>query len=157
MRHTVLITVVTLIALPVAAQDAPSDASSTVNIGLPYNLASVLEPLREKHDLPALAAAVILDGRTYALGVVGVRKSGTDVNALPADPFHMGSCTKAMTATLIAMLVEQGKLRWDTTIAEIFPELAGDMDPTYRNVTVDHLLAHRSGLPGSGASWPGTE
>jgi CubicO group peptidase (beta-lactamase class C family) len=38
------------------------------------------------------------------------------------DVFHIGSCTKSMTATLTAMLIEEGKLRWDTTIADVFPE-----------------------------------
>jgi len=44
------------------------------------------------------------------------------------DQFHIGSCTKSMTATLAAMFIEEGKLRWDTTIAEVFPESKGKMD-----------------------------
>ena len=65
------------------------------------------------------------------------------------DVFHIGSCTKSMTATLTAMLIEEGKLRWDTTIAEVFPELKGKMDQQYEAVTVEQLLKHRGGVPGA--------
>jgi len=53
-----------------------------------------------------------------------------------------------MTATLAAMFIEEGKLRWDTTIAEVFPELKGKMDKRYEEVTVEQLLTHRGGVPG---------
>jgi CubicO group peptidase (beta-lactamase class C family) len=44
------------------------------------------------------------------------------------DIVHLGSCTKAMTATLAGRFIEEGKLRWNTTIAEVFPEWKGQMD-----------------------------
>ena len=52
-----------------------------------------------------------------------------------------------MTATVTAMLIEQGKLHWDTTIAEVFPDLKGKMDKRYESVTVEQLLTHRGGFP----------
>jgi CubicO group peptidase (beta-lactamase class C family) len=52
-----------------------------------------------------------------------------------------------MTATLAAMFIDEGKLRWDTTIAEVFPELKGKMNPYYETVTVEQLLRHRGGVP----------
>ncbi len=111
------------------------------------DLAPDLAPVREKYDFPALAAAVIVDGKLHAMGVVGVRKYGSDVKAEPNDPFHLGSCTKAMTGTLIGLLVQQGKLKWETPLAEYFPELKDKMHPDYRNVTLVHLLSHRAGVP----------
>ena len=65
------------------------------------------------------------------------------------------SDTKAMTATLTAMLIDEGKLRWDTTIADAFPELKGTMDKQYEAVTVEQLLTHRGGIPGAppAAAW----
>ncbi len=116
------------------------------------NLAAQLEPVRRQYDLPALGAAVVRDGELIALGVTGVRKYGGDVAVTPGDCFHLGSCTKAVTATLIGRLVEEGTLRWDTSMPEVFPELVAEMQPGYQRVTVDHLLAHRGGLPGE--SWP---
>ena len=110
----------------------------------------LLRPLRQQYDLPALAAAVLVSGRTQALGAVGVRKYGATVPVTVHDQFHLGSCTKALTATLCGMLVERGVLRWDTTLAQVFPHLP--MRPEYQGVTLDHLLAHRSGF--SSESWP---
>jgi CubicO group peptidase (beta-lactamase class C family) len=54
-----------------------------------------------------------------------------------------------MTATLAAMLIEQGKLNWNTTIADVFPELKGRMDKQYEAVTVEQLLTHQGGVPGA--------
>ena len=138
-------------AMPVAAQDvraAPCcvPAGPAEEVG-PADLGSVLTPIRDKHDLPALAAAVIRDGRLAALGAIGVRKAESGVAVTAADQFHLGSCSKAMTATLIGLLVQQGKLDWDTRLDQVYPELSGEMHADYRGVTVRHLLSHRAGLP----------
>jgi CubicO group peptidase (beta-lactamase class C family) len=111
--------------------------------------AQVLETLRSKHDLPALAVVVVKEGRICDRAAVGVRKSGDPAPVTTNDVFHIGSCTKSMTATLAAMFIEDGKLRWNTTIAEIFPDLRGKMNPQYEAVTVEQLLQHRGGVPGN--------
>jgi CubicO group peptidase (beta-lactamase class C family) len=110
------------------------------------DIAGLIEPIRTQHDLPALAAAVIVEGKPAAAGVTGVRKHGDRARAEPEDRFHLGSCTKAMTAVLIGMLVEERKLHWTTPLPELLPNMAATMHPDLRSVTVDHLLAHRSGL-----------
>ena len=63
------------------------------------------------------------------------------------DRWHIGSDTKAFTATLIARLVEQGVMHFDDTLAASFPAFAEAMNPAYRNVTVTQLLSHTAGLP----------
>jgi CubicO group peptidase (beta-lactamase class C family) len=108
-----------------------------------------LEAIRKKHDLPALAVVVVKAGQICDRVAVGVRKWGDPTPVTTNDVFHIGSCTKSMTATLTAMLIDEGKLRWDTTIAEVFPELKGKMDKQYETVTVEQLLHHRGGVPGS--------
>ena len=118
----------------------------------PEDLKSLLEPIRQSHDLPALAGAIVTSKGLQAIGVVGVRKYGAGVPVTINDQFHLGSDTKAMTATLLAMYVEEGKLGWDWTLERIFPELASSMNPAYRRVTVEQLLAHRAGF--TDASWP---
>jgi CubicO group peptidase (beta-lactamase class C family) len=118
-------------------------------------MAQILEDIRKKHDLPALAAVVVKDGKICDRDAVGVRKSGDPTPVTTNDVFHIGSCTKSMTATLTAMLIEKGKLNWDTTIAEVFPELKGKMDKQYESVTVEQLLTHHGGVPGTppAAAW----
>jgi CubicO group peptidase (beta-lactamase class C family) len=63
------------------------------------------------------------------------------------DRWHIGSDTKAFTATMIARLVEQGVMRFEDTLAASLPALAKDMTPAYRTVTVAQLLTHTAGLP----------
>jgi CubicO group peptidase (beta-lactamase class C family) len=123
-----------------------------VNFAKWKNIEPLLEEIRARHGVPALAASTIYDGSIINYAAVGVRKLGTDVKVTAWDKFHIGSCTKAMTATLLAILIEQGKLKWSSTLAEVFPELLQEMHPGYRNVTLLHLLAHRGGVPNE--TWP---
>jgi CubicO group peptidase (beta-lactamase class C family) len=83
------------------------------------------------------------------VAVAGERKKGSGVMVTVDDRFHLGSDTKAMTATLIAILVEKKLLSWDLTLEKAFPELAGKMTADYRGVTLEQLLRHRAGLPGN--------
>ena len=78
-----------------------------------------LEQTRVKHGLPALAAAVVKDGKIVASGAVGVRALGSAVKVTIGDRFHLGSDTKAMTATLAGMMVDEGKLQWTSTIGDV--------------------------------------
>ena len=113
-------------------------ASSTLEAGL--------AAIQKTSPTPALGAALVRNGQVADLAVVGVRKSGDPTPAQPDDRFHLGSCTKAMTATLLATFVEEGKLRWDAKLGELFPTYS-QMDAAYREVRLDQLLAHRGGLP----------
>jgi D-alanyl-D-alanine carboxypeptidase len=69
------------------------------------------------------------------------------------DLVHIGSDTKAMTAVLVARLVQQGKLEWDSTIAGVLPSIADSIHPDFRDVTVADLLRHVAGLPANPANW----
>ena len=111
------------------------------------SLDAALEPVRAKYGLPALAAAVIKDGKIVARGVTGVRMLGTDIKATIDDRFHIGSDTKAMTATLAAMLVEEGKLKWTSTIGEVLGPVMPGLKPKFAAIPLDQLLSHTSGVP----------
>lgn len=111
------------------------------------DVGSVLAPIRERHDMPAMAGAVVTSRGLEAVGWTGVRKRGGTVPVTGDDLWHLGSCTKAMTAAVAGKLVEEGKLRWDSTVAEVFPGIAGDFQGGFRAVTLAQLLSHGGGLP----------
>lgn len=111
------------------------------------SLDSMLRPYLSRYELPAIAAAVVREGKVVSAGAVGTRRVGENIPVTINDRFHIGSDTKAMTALLAAMLVEEGKLRWNSTVAEVFPELAEKMDLRLRSATLEQLLSHRSGIP----------
>ena len=125
----------------------PLAAAASAAETAPAALDGLLEPIRAEHELPALAAAVVRGGRTVAVGAVGVRRVGSNERVTVDDKWHIGSCTKSMTAALAAMLVEEGRLRWDMTLAEMFPELADAMQTQWLGVTLAQLLGHHGGAP----------
>jgi CubicO group peptidase (beta-lactamase class C family) len=136
-----------LVAVVPAAQQPPAPIDAK-------RLRELLEPIRVKHDLPALGAAVVRGRGVEALAVVGVRKHGSDVAAHDDDRFHLGSDTKPWTALLIAWLIEQGLLDWDTPLLKVFPDLADSAADGWKGVTLTHLLTHRAGLPANlAAGW----
>src|ERR1700722_9555699 len=99
-----------------------------------------LKPIRQKFNVPAMVAAVVTSDGIKLVGAVGVRKRGAEIPVGLDDLWHLGSDGKAMTSTLIARLVEQNKLKWDSPLAEIFPDLAPQMNPEFQKVTLPQLL-----------------
>ena len=108
---------------------------------------ALLIRLREQHELPALAAVVVSSDTTLGLVVTGIRRQGQPEMVEPADRFHLGSMGKAITATVIARLIEEGTLAWTTRPVDVFPELATAIHPGYRDITLEQLLRHEAGMP----------
>ena len=127
------------LALGAAAEVCPTAGDAAI--------ADALRGIREKYDVPAIAGAIVTSKGLERCGVAGVRKRGAEVAVTTNDLWHLGSDTKAMTAALVGVLVEAGKLKWDTTVAEVFPELAASLPPAMTNLTLKHFLSHRAGLP----------
>lgn len=112
------------------------------------SLDSYLESVRVEYDLPALAAAVIKDGVVVASAVTGTRVYGQDLPVTIDDRFHIGSNTKSMTATLAGMLVEEGRLSWDSRVGDVLGEDVTGMSQGLADATLEQLLSHSSGIPG---------
>jgi CubicO group peptidase (beta-lactamase class C family) len=146
MRVDVFAIVISCVAACTVSAATLVFARGAADTAAPDDLHSLLEPIRQKYDLPALAGAIVTSRGLSAVGIAGVRKYGTATPATVDDQFHLGSDTKAMTATMLATLVEEGKLSWSITLEQAFPELAGKMNPAYRKVTLDQMLAHRAGF-----------
>ncbi len=137
MKTLLLVLILPVLSIPtiLAAPDSPDDISP------------LLKVIREKHRLPALGAIAIVDGEIKALGAVGMRKFNGKESVTIDDKWHIGSCTKSMTATLAATFVEEGKIKWDSTVSEVFGEKI-KLRPDYHQVTLGMLLSNRSGIPG---------
>ncbi|HZW10149.1 MAG TPA: serine hydrolase domain-containing protein, partial [Phycisphaerales bacterium] len=139
-----------LAALVVALSFAGSAARAQ-----PTPIAERLESIRARHGLPALAALVTTADRTVAIGAAGVREVGGETPVTTDDLWHLGSCTKSMTATVAAILVEQGKIEWDTTVGQVFGGEFEDLHEGFRAATLEQLLRHRAGCstPPPAAAW----
>lgn len=111
------------------------------------DLEEILTEISQNYGLPAMAAALVTDQGLQGAAAVGVRKWGDPTPVTLEDSWPIGSDTKMMTSALASILVDQGMLSWDSTVSEMFPELAASIDPDFRSVTLVQLLSHRSGLP----------
>jgi CubicO group peptidase (beta-lactamase class C family) len=114
----------------------------------PVNVDAILQSILGRGgERFGMAAAVLRGERIIAQGAAGVRKRGTAERITLDDRFHLGSAAKAMTATLVAMFVEEGRLNWTTTLGELFADTVKPMHPAWEKVTLRQVLAHRAGLP----------
>lgn len=120
-----------------AQQAAPADKAASLNTLLD-------EAMAENPGIPAMAVLVIRNGVVAEQAVRGVRASDAPDPVLANDRWHIGSDAKAMTATMIARLVDQGVLSWSAPLKTLLPGVA--MRPEYADVTLADLLSHRAGL-----------
>lgn len=149
LRHAVAATVAALLLLapraPRAQPVPPPDFDAFVARTL------------KTFDVPGVAIAIVKDGRVVLAKGYGVRTLGQPTPVDADTRFGIASNTKAFTATLLAMLVEEGKVAWDAPVTRYLPEFALSDPYVTRELTVRDLLVHRSGL-GLGAGdlmlWP---
>ncbi len=102
---------------------------------------AIFTPLVSRQE-PGMAVLVRRNGRTVFKHAYGSRdlRSGAPVNA--HTNFRLASCTKQFTAFAVLLLVQDGKVRLDETLTEVFPEF-----PAYgKSITLRNLLNHTSGL-----------
>jgi len=94
-------------------------------------------------DEPGLAVLVRTGGQTVFVRGYGIRDLRSKAKIGAQTNFRLASFTKQFTAMAIMLLVHDGKLRYDQTLTELFPDF-----PDYgKSVTVRNLLNHTSGLP----------
>ncbi|KAJ9639505.1 hypothetical protein H2199_006540 [Coniosporium tulheliwenetii] len=120
------------------SESSPSSQSSSQSL-------ETIESMRAQYNLPGYAVGQSRNGTFLSL-VTGVRKEGAAPLITPNDTFHIGSLTKAMTATLLASFIREGLFSWDTTIADALPELSSVMDPGHRDTTLAMLTSQFSGI-----------
>lgn len=115
-----------------------------------------------KKELAAIDATVMKAFRTFGTTGLSVAvTSGGNViykqalgfsDAAKKDPvttgslFNIASCSKAFTAAAVSMLVDEGKIKWTDKVTQYFPEFRLADDYITRELTVEDLLCHRSGL-----------
>ncbi|HEX8361760.1 MAG TPA: serine hydrolase [Longimicrobium sp.] len=102
--------------------------------------------------IPGLALAIVKDDSVvYARGWGVTGPGGPPVD--PQTLFASASTTKAFTTTALAMLVDEGKLRWDDPVTKHLPAFQLRDPHTTRELTVRDLVTHRSGLAAADELW----
>jgi CubicO group peptidase (beta-lactamase class C family) len=109
-------------------------------------LTTRLDEFRRRRGIPAAGAALMSVDAEPRMAVVGSRVRGGAEPVTPDDRWHIGSCGKAMTATLVARLVQRGVTRWDASVDELFADAMPDRHAAWRDITLTDLLTHRAGV-----------
>jgi CubicO group peptidase (beta-lactamase class C family) len=144
-RRALLAGISALLApLPALAQTATKEK---VAAALP-RLREFARQIVDKRLVPGLSVAVVYRDEIVLLDGFGVREIGKPA-AVGADTvFQLASVSKPLSATVVAGLVSDGKVSWDSRIRDIDPGFTLQDELAAANVTIRDLFAHRSGLPG---------
>ncbi len=112
-----------------------------------------VEQIRNEWNVPGVAIAVIKDDEVILSEGFGLRNVKEGLPVTPDTLFPIGSSTKAFTAMVVAQLVDQGKLDWDTPVRDYLPEFKMADSFASERITLRDMLCHRSGLPRHDLMW----
>ncbi|MBK7628586.1 MAG: serine hydrolase [Bacteroidales bacterium] len=93
-----------------------------------------------------LAVAVVKDSAILYHNALGFSDAGLKRPVSTTSLFNIASCSKAFTAACIGILVDEGKVKWTDKVTDYFPEFRLADDYITRQLTIEDLLCHRSGL-----------
>ncbi len=109
------------------------------------SLAKLVIYERKQRNLVGLAAMVMVDGRIESAVADGERMYGSGVPLELDDRWHLGGITKSITATMVARLIESGKMNWTDTVGDAFPDPS--THDAWKEVTLTQLLTDTAGAP----------
>src|SRR6266853_724250 len=137
-KPKLIITMVALLALGTASTTSAPSSETSMDKKIDSVFSGVTSP-----DAPGLAVLVHKNGRTVFERGYGVGDLCSKAKIDAHTNFRLASFTKQFTALAIMLLVHDGKLRYDQTLPEVFPDF-----PAYgKSITIRNLLNHTSGLP----------
>jgi CubicO group peptidase (beta-lactamase class C family) len=105
------------------------------------------------YQVPGLALTVVKDGKVIFKKGYGVSKLGTTNMVDTQTLFGCGSTTKAMTATCMAILVDEGKVKWDDPVINYLPDFQLYDPYMTRELKIRDLFTHNSGLGNADFLW----
>jgi len=142
-----LLMVCLLVAAPLQAQNGPANLNG---------LDGFVEQVMKDWHVPGLAVAIVKDGKVvYAKGF-GYRDVKKGLKVSPDTLFAIGSCSKAFTATSLAILSGEGKLDWDKSVRDYLPDFRLQDAYATAQLRPRDLVTHQSGLPRHDLVWYGS-
>ena len=105
---------------------------------------SLADSIRIKYKIPELAYAVISSDSILEIKALGYQRIHTNFKAKLSDKFRLGSITKTVTSYLAAVLVKEGKIKWDTKFFDLYPELKAKSNPATYDFTLQDFITFRA-------------
>ncbi len=103
--------------------------------------------------VPGVGLGVVQDGKIVFAGGFGVKELGGTEKPDGDTLFMIASNTKAMTTLLLAKLVDEHRITWDTPVTKLLPSFKLGDDATTRSVLVKHLICACTGMPRQDLEW----
>lgn len=116
--------------------------SALTQPALPSGIDELVRGEMEKQQIPGIALAVVREGKVVFANGYGLANVELQVPAGTNTIFQGGSIGKQFTAAAVMMLARDGKLSLDETLSRYL----GDVPPSWKDITIRHLLTHTSGL-----------
>ena len=154
-------------AKPVAAKPAPAKAAEPAAITIPVVTTAPIKapryPVGHPEEfvpnfedyiakkvapfVPGVAVVIVSGGQIKSLNGYGVRRAGTREKVTPDTVFRLASLSKSFAGTAAGVLVNEGKIRWDTTVTSVLPDVAFKNARYGKQLTLGHILGQSSGMP----------
>lgn len=103
--------------------------------------------------VPGVGLGVVQDGKVVFAGGFGVKELGGTEKPDGDTLFMIASNTKAMTTLLLAKLVDEHRITWDTPVTKLLPSFKLGDAATTRSVLVKHLICACTGMPRQDLEW----
>ena len=128
-------------------EPAPAVAEPVLPPELVADIEAYIEQMRELLNVPGVAVAIVQGGEiAYAEGF-GVKEIGSDDPVTADTIFSIGSLGKAMTSMMVASLVDDGLIEWDTPLVEVMPQFQLSDEQATQQITLREALGMTTGLP----------
>jgi len=107
---------------------------------------SLADSIRIQYKIPELAYAVVSSDSIFEIQSLGLQRYNSSYKAKIDDKFRLGSLTKTITSYIATLLVNQGKIKWNTKFFDLYPELKAKSNPATYNFTLQNFLTFRANL-----------
>jgi D-alanyl-D-alanine carboxypeptidase len=111
------------------------------------DIRKIADSIRKWRRVPALAYAIVSSDSIYKIGAVGYKKLRSKDTINIQNRFHLGSATASLTSFIAARLVASGKILWNTTLFQVYPEMKAKANKDFGNPMLADILSHRAGFP----------
>ena len=160
MKRVILLILLLVTVILLAYYAAPSTPPVAPELQQRLDLlVEQLEQQRQTQHVPGMAIAVVKDDEVVLAHGFGVASVEEETPVAPETIFAIGSSTKAFTATLVGMLVDEGKMAWDDPITDYLPYFRMDIASTDESdeITLRDVLSHRTGFTRMSLLFAGSE
>lgn len=132
------------------------DDSSKAAVDVLETLRTRVRARMKENGVPGVGIGIIRDGKVILAEGFGTRNANTGLPINAQTTFLIGSTTKAFTTTVLAMLVDEGRVAWRSPVQNYLPKFAVGDEYVSKHLTVEDLVTHRSGIPGGQVKWFGS-